>query len=107
MNDSLYNPDSMPKEDIKALFVARQPLLDQLISTIRNQPNGAGVQHLLIIAPRGMGKTTMLLMVQFAVEDNEDLAKIWQAVRFPEESYDITELADFWLKVLNYLDDES
>jgi DNA-binding transcriptional ArsR family regulator len=107
MNDSLYNPDSMSKEDIKTLFVARQPLLDELVSTIRNQPDGAGVQHLLIIAPRGMGKTTMLLMVQFAVEDNKDLAKNWQAVRFPEESYDVTELADFWLKVLDYLDDSS
>ncbi|HRH42207.1 MAG TPA: winged helix-turn-helix transcriptional regulator [Pyrinomonadaceae bacterium] len=107
MNDSLYNPDTMSKEEIKALFVARQPLLDELISTIRNQPTGAGVQHLLIIAPRGMGKTTMLLMLQFAVEDNKDLSKNWQAVRFPEESYDITELADFWLKVLDYLDDES
>jgi len=103
----LYNPDTMSKEEIKALFVARQPLLDELVSTIRNQPTGAGVQHLLIIAPRGMGKTTMLLMLQFAVEDNKDLSKTWQAVRFPEESYDITELADFWLKVLDYLDDES
>lgn len=107
MNDSLYNPDTMSKEEIKALFVARQPLLDELVSTIRNQPTGAGVQHLLIIAPRGMGKTTMLLMLQFAVEDNKDISKTWQAVRFPEESYDITELADFWLKVLDYLDDES
>lgn len=97
----------MSKEEIKALFVARQPLLDELVSTIRHQPTGAGVQHLLIIAPRGMGKTTMLLMLQFAVEDNQDLSKNWQAVRFPEESYDITELADFWLKVLDYLDDES
>ncbi|HQU85443.1 MAG TPA: winged helix-turn-helix transcriptional regulator, partial [Pyrinomonadaceae bacterium] len=105
-NDSLYNPDSMSKEDIKALFVARQPLLNELVSTIKSQSQGAGVQHLIIIAPRGMGKTTMLLMVQFAVEDNDDLAKDWQAVRFPEENYDITELADFWLKVLRYLDDE-
>ena len=107
MNDNLYNPDLMSKEDIKTLFVARQPLLDELVSTIKTQPKGAGVQHLLIIAPRGMGKTTMLLMVQFAVEDNADLSRNWRAVRFPEESYDITELADFWLKVLRYLDDES
>ena len=107
MNDNLYNPDSMSKEEIKALFVARQPLLNEFVSTIRNQQTGAGTQHLLIIAPRGMGKTTMLLMLQFAIEDNADLSKNWQAVRFPEESYDITELADFWLKVLDYLDDES
>lgn len=103
MNDSLYNPDSMSKEDIKTLFVARQPLLDELVSTVKNQPQGAGVQHLLIIAPRGMGKTTMLLMLQFAAEDDKALSKNWQAVRFPEESYGITELADFWLKVLEHL----
>jgi len=103
--DNLYNPDAMSKEDIKALFVARQALLKEMVSLIKNQPRGAGVQHALIISPRGMGKTTMLLMLQFAVEDSKELSKEWQAVRFPEESYDITELADFWLKVLRYLGD--
>lgn len=103
--DNLYNPDTMSKEDIKALFVARQALLKEMVSLIKNQPHGAGVQHALIISPRGMGKTTMLLMLQFAVEDSKELSKEWQAVRFPEESYDITELADFWLKVLRYLGD--
>lgn len=105
MIDNLYNPDSMSKEDIKTLFVARQPLLDELVSTVKNQPQGAGVQHVLIIAPRGMGKTTMLLMLQFAIEDSKKLSKDWQPIRFPEESYGITELADFWLKVLHYLAD--
>jgi tetratricopeptide (TPR) repeat protein len=98
----LYNPDSMPEAEIKATFVARQWLVDEFISLINRQPNGAGVQHLLIIAPRGMGKTTVLLMVKFAINDSR-LARQWQAVKFPEESYGVYDLADFWLEILTLI----
>ena len=67
----LYNPDLMPEEEIKATFVARQSLIDELVSLIEHQPDGAGVQHVVIIAPRGMGKTTVLLMVRFAIKDRK------------------------------------
>jgi tetratricopeptide (TPR) repeat protein len=96
----LYNPDSMPEEEVKATFVARQWLVDEVCSLIKRQPDGAGVQHILIIAPRGMGKTTVLLMAKFAINDG-NLSKRWHAVKFPEESYGVYDLADFWLEVLN------
>jgi tetratricopeptide (TPR) repeat protein len=98
----LYNPDSMHEDEIKKTFVGRQGLIDDLVSLIGSQPDGAGVQHVVIIAPRGMGKTTVLLMLQFAVRDT-DLAKRWKAVRFPEESYGIYDLSDFWIEALNRL----
>src|SRR5689334_14295098 len=95
--ESLYNPDLMSEEEIKQTFVARQGVVDELIGLIERQPEGAGVQHAVIIAPRGMGKTTVLLMVQFAIRDR-GLDAYWQTVRFPEESYGINDLADFWLE---------
>ncbi|MEW6206816.1 MAG: tetratricopeptide repeat protein [Acidobacteriota bacterium] len=98
----LYNPNVMSEEEVKATFVARQHLLDELVSLIERQPDGAGVQHAVIIAPRGMGKTTMLLMVQFAVRDR-GLSAQWQSVKFPEESYGIYDLADFWIEVIDHL----
>lgn len=97
-----YNPDQLPEEEIKATFVARQPLVDELVNLVKNQKDGAGVQHCVIIAPRGMGKTTVLLMVRFALRDR-GLDKQWQAIKFPEESYGIYDLADFWLEVLELL----
>ncbi len=98
----LYNPNEMPEEEVKATFVARQHLVDELLSLIEQQPDGAGVQHVVIIAPRGMGKTTVLLMVQFAVRDS-GLSARWQTVKFPEESYGIYDLADLWIEVLDHL----
>ena len=97
--EHLYNPDQMSEQEIKATFVARQALLDRLVALVRRQPDGAGVQHVVLVAPRGMGKTTMLLMVQFAVTDR-GLDPPWLALRFPEELYGVTDLADFWLETL-------
>ena len=95
----LYNPDVMLEEEIKATFVARHGLIEELLALVAQQPDGAGVQHVVIIAPRGMGKTTVLLMVQFAVRDG-DLKGDWQAVKFAEESYGIYDLSDFWIEAL-------
>jgi tetratricopeptide (TPR) repeat protein len=97
-----YNPEQMPDAEIKQTFVGREPLLKELLDLVRRQPKGAGVQHVVLIGARGMGKTTMLLMLRFAVLDG-DLQKKWQPVRFPEESYAITELADFWLAAIRHL----
>lgn len=101
----LYNPSSMSKQEIKATFVGRENLIDEIISLIERQPIGAGVQHVLTIATRGMGKTTILLMTQFAMEDKK-LTKQWQPVKFAEESYGIYDLADFWLEVIYQLSAE-
>jgi tetratricopeptide (TPR) repeat protein len=97
-----YNPERMPDAEIKQTFVGREPLLKELLDLVRRQPQGAGVQHVVLIGARGMGKTTMLLMLRFAVLDG-DLHKKWQPVRFPEESYAVTELADFWLAAIHHL----
>ncbi|MGH8607214.1 MAG: hypothetical protein ACREX9_07310, partial [Gammaproteobacteria bacterium] len=98
----LYNPDAISEAEIKATFVARQRLVDELVSLVERQPQGAGMQHAVIIAPRGMGKTTVLLMVKFGIKDR-GLGERWQAVKFPEESYGVYDLADFWIEVLNLL----
>lgn len=98
----LYNPDRMPESEIKETFVAREQLVDDLVELIKSQPDGAGVQHAVIIAPRGMGKTTVLLMVKFAAKDR-GLAGQWQAVKFPEESYGIYDLADLWVQTLELI----
>ena len=103
--EHLYNPDRMTEQEIKQTFVARQKQVDELVTMIERQPEGAGVQHVVIIAPRGMGKTTMLLMIGFAVRDR-GLASRWQTVRFAEESYSITSLADFWLQTITLLAEE-
>jgi tetratricopeptide (TPR) repeat protein len=98
--ENFYNPELMPVEELKATFVAREGLVDELVDLIKHQPKGAGTQHVVIIAPRGMGKTTVLLMLQLAIRERG--LDRWVPVKFPEESYHITDLADFWIVVLEH-----
>lgn len=97
-----YNPERMSEQEIKETFVAHQWLVDEIISILKGQPTGAGVQHIVIVAPRGMGKTTILLMLRYAVLGGE-IASQWQPVLFPEESYGVYDLADLWLEVINHI----
>ena len=98
----LYNPDRMSEQEIRDTFVARSALVDTLLQIIKRQPDGAGVQHAIVTGPRGMGKTTVLLMVQFQIAEL-GLSEVWQAVKFPEEAYSINDLADLWLETLHLL----
>ena len=99
----LYNPAQLTPDELKASFVARKDTLAEMIRLIREQPHGRPCQHMLLIGPRGMGKTTLGLRFLHAVAESPDLAANWQPVPFYEESYDVGNLADFWLAALRHL----
>lgn len=102
-----YNPERMSETEIKETFVAHKWLVDEIMASLAQQPQGAGIQHTIIVAPRGMGKTTVLLMLRFAVLNNSEVAQHWQPVLFPEESYEVYDLADLWLAVLGHISNET
>jgi len=99
----LYNPAQLTPGELKSSFVARRQTLEDMLRLLREQASGRPCQHLLLIGPRGMGKTTLGLRFLHAVEENPDLAAAWQPVAFHEESYEIGDLADFWLAALRHL----
>ncbi len=102
---TIYNPALLKKEDLIRGFVARQPMLDRLLDDLRREAPGSTPQHQLIIGQRGLGKTTLLRRVAFAVEDDSVLAETWMPLVFPEEQYNVASLADFWLNCVDALSD--
>jgi tetratricopeptide (TPR) repeat protein len=104
---ALYNPHLLSREELKRLFVARRSLLEALLADIRGEsgPDRRGFQHQLIIGQRGMGKSTLLRRLGDAVMEDADLAKVWLPLNFPEEQYNIKNLADFYLNCLDALGD--
>ena len=99
----LYNPAQLTPDELKASFVARGETLAEMLRLLREQTPSRPCQHLMLIGPRGMGKTTLGLRFLHAVEETPELAAIWQPVPFYEESYEIGDLADFWLAALRHL----
>ena len=99
----IYNPAHLTPEELKESFVAREDTLAELLRVIREQAAGRPCQHMMLIGPRGMGKTTLGLRLLYAIEDDSDLRERWQPVAFHEESYGVVNLADFWIHALRHL----
>ncbi len=99
---AIYNPALLSKEELIAQFIARRPLLETILTDLRKQDRP---DHRILIGPRGMGKTTLLRRIHFAVEDDPVLSKRWMALPFPEEQYNLTRLSDFYLNCIDALGD--
>jgi tetratricopeptide (TPR) repeat protein len=102
---TLYNPDVLSKADLIAGFVARQPLLQELIDDLRRTTPATSPQHQLLFGQRGLGKTTLLRRLAFAIADDPALGSVWQPLVFPEEQYNVADLGDFWLNCVDALGD--
>lgn len=98
---ALYNPALLPPDVLLSEFTARRPLLARLLDIIRTNAQNEPPQHVLMVGPRGMGKTTLLCAIAASIELREpELKKDWQPVVFDEESRRIGDLADFWLECI-------
>jgi tetratricopeptide (TPR) repeat protein len=84
---SRFNPHGMRDEDVRRLATGRETLLTEVLDVIAANRSASGaVQHLLLVGPRGIGKSFMLRMVQVALEEQPDPPLF---VMLPEEQHNI------------------
>ena len=110
MNDTFarpirkFNPGMFQSDDeVVRQFVVRQRELDLVLEVIRSNIDSPSCQHVLIVAPRGRGKTMLLARVCAELRTNNAFSERLFPVRFMEESQEIVTLADFWLEALFHL----
>lgn len=101
---AIYNPQLLSRDELLCSFVAREEQLDRIMAALRREAAGQP-QHHLVVGSRGMGKTTLLTRLRYAIEEDATLAGNCLPVLFPEEQYNIGNLADFWLNCVDALAD--
>ncbi|NQU39434.1 MAG: AAA family ATPase [Lentisphaerae bacterium] len=97
-----YNPAFLTDEQLDAAFVVRHDDRDIVLKAIRDN-TGDSNQHVLIIGPRGIGKTMLTQCIALAVRKDETLQRQWYPLVFSEESYEVGSAAEFWLEALFHL----
>ncbi|NML37183.1 hypothetical protein HHL17_08220 [Chitinophaga sp. G-6-1-13] len=105
MSIFLYNPDKKDKPAFLDEFVIRTRIFDDMFREISTDKMIVPEQHYMIVGPRGAGKTSMLLRLKYAVEDDPVLSKRVIPVMFGEEQYNIGELGNLWERIAEYLED--
>ena len=99
-----FNPGTLQSDDeIRAQFVVRQHELDIVLEVLRGNIESPSCQHVLIVAPRGRGKTMLLARVAAELRTDTALSECLLPVQFMEESQEVFTLADFWLETLFHL----
>ena len=99
-----FNPGVFQKhEEVIEQFVVRHHELRTAMETLRGNIDAPSCQHLLIIAPRGRGKTMLLARTAAEIRTSSELSQKLLPVRFMEESHEIFNMGDFWLETLFHL----
>ena len=101
-----YNPAFLDREKLVGNFVVRQTDLQMIVRIVRDNAEASN-QHILVIGPRGSGKTTLVRRVSAEIERDETLNKSWYPLIFAEESYNALSAADFWLESLFHLAEQT
>ena len=102
------NPGTFQSDDeVIRQFVVRERELAIVLEVLKTNVDAASCQHVLLVAPRGRGKTMLLARVAAELRTNARLARHLLPVRFMEESHEIFDMTDFWLECLFYLARES
>lgn len=98
------NPGTFQSDrEIVEQFVVRRHELGVVLETLRDNIGSPSCQHVLVVAPRGRGKTMLLARVAAELRIDRELSDELLPVRFMEESHEVVRIADFWLEALFHL----
>ena len=106
-NVKLYRPQTMGGEYLEATLVARERFVTDILESLGKWTPGGTRQHFLIIGPRGIGKTTILAVLNHRIIHGPEHGKKWFPVMLAEESYGITSVADILIETLGYVGSQS
>ena len=101
-----YNPAFLSPDDLVKSFVVRLTDLKLILETIRHN-TGPSNQHVLIIGPRGSGKTSLVLRTVEELRRDAELASNWYPIVFGEDSYEVCSAGEFWLEGLFHLAEDT
>lgn len=101
-----YNPSFLSEEDLVGNFAVRHADLGLIIRVIRENVTDSN-QHVLIIGPRGSGKTTLVLRAASEIQRTKELSERWYPLIFSEESYEVVSAGEFWLEALFHLSEQT
>lgn len=99
-----FNPGTFQSDqEVVEQFVVRNRELDTVLEILHGNIESPSCQHILIVAPRGRGKTMLLARAAAELRTKDKFSRFLLPVRFMEESHEIFDVADFWLETLFHL----
>jgi tetratricopeptide (TPR) repeat protein len=80
-----FSPNQTDPELLEAIFVGRDPLLQNVLEKIADSATSGSTHHVLLYGPRGIGKSHFLALLHHRLIEDAKLADAVQTARLNEE----------------------
>ena len=110
LRGSRYSPGNMDRESLEALFVGRRDVMDDVLSRVTKSIRSPEKHYVLLVGPRGSGKTHFLalayhrLMDRFDTSDTRDHVAV---ALLNEEEWGVASFLDLVVRILRALADRA
>lgn len=93
-----YSPENMSQEILRKLFVGREKLLKSMVKEIENAARKKTPRFMLIVGPRGIGKSHFLVLLFHEI--NNKFGSFLIPIKLREEEYSVYRASDLFLRIL-------
>lgn len=90
----------MSPELIEGIFVQREPLAERLVDIFDHSARGKSKHNVLLVGPRGIGKSHLVSLVYHRLKAKKDLADKLCVAYLKEDEWGITSFLDLLLRTL-------
>ena len=110
LRSSRYSPGNMDRESLEALFVGRGDVMEDVLSRVTTSIRSPEKHFILLVGPRGSGKTHFLAIAYHRLMDRVDAADARDSVAVAllnEEEWGVASFLDLVVRILRSLVEEA
>ena len=110
LRSSRYSPGNMDRESLEALFVGRRDVMEDVLSRVATSIQSQAKHYVLLVGPRGSGKTHFLALAYHRLMDRFDTSNFRDRVAVAllnEEEWGVASFLDLLVRVLRALADRA
>jgi len=107
MIHSRFSPASMPPELLESTFVQREHVARRLTDLFRESALGESKHHVLLVGPRGVGKSHLVSIVYNRLKQFDELKDRLVIAFLREDEWGITSFLDLLVRILRAIGTDS
>ena len=110
LRSSRYSPGNMDRKSLEALFVGREDVMKDVLSRVEDSIGQPQKHYILLIGPRGSGKTHFLALAYHRVLDRIKAAGLEDSVAIAllnEEEWGVATYLDLLVRILRALAEQT
>ena len=110
LRSSRYSPGNMDRESLEALFVGRHDVMDDVLSRVTTSIRSLEKHYILLVGPRGSGKTHFLALAHHRLMDGVEAAGARDRVAVAllnEEEWGVASFLDLVVRIMRALADQA